>query len=107
DRPQARSCMSPPNGGLRVKHMRNYAAKAVQLSPGRSRSDLDADRLYSLAMIRLVKPIGEAASRVSLAGQAQHPQIPWRPMIGARNRLIHGYDQISHDIVWTILTQDL
>jgi uncharacterized protein with HEPN domain len=99
--------MSQPDDSLRLKHMCDYAAEAVQLSQGRTRTDLDTDRLYGLAMIRLVELIGEAASRVSIAGQAQHPQIPWRPMIGARNRLIHGYDQISHDIVWTILTQDL
>lgn len=99
--------MSTPDDSLRLKHMRDYAAEAVQLSQGRSRTDLDSDRLYGLAMIRLVELIGEAASRVPFAVQTQHPQIPWRPIIGARNRLIHGYDQISHDIVWTILSQDL
>lgn len=28
-------------------------------------------------------------------------------MIGARNRLIHGYDSVDFDILWTILKQDL
>jgi len=99
--------MSQSDDGIRLRHMRDYAAEAIQLSQGRARSDLDSDRLYSLAMIRLVELIGEAASRVSAGFQAQHSQIPWGPMISARNRLIHGYDQISFDIVWGILMQDL
>jgi hypothetical protein len=39
--------MSPPDDSLRLKHMRDYAAEAVQLSQGRTRTDLDTDRRYS------------------------------------------------------------
>ena len=28
-------------------------------------------------------------------------------MIGARNRLIHGYDHVDFDILWIIMTHDL
>jgi uncharacterized protein with HEPN domain len=28
-------------------------------------------------------------------------------MIGARNRLIHGYDSVDFDILWTIVNNDL
>ncbi len=28
-------------------------------------------------------------------------------MIGARNRLIHGYDNVDFDILWTIIQTDL
>ena len=28
-------------------------------------------------------------------------------MIGLRNRLIHGYDQVDFDILWMIIQQDL
>jgi len=28
-------------------------------------------------------------------------------MIGLRNRLIHGYDNVDFDILWSIVTQDL
>jgi uncharacterized protein with HEPN domain len=28
-------------------------------------------------------------------------------MIGARNHLIHGYDSVDFDILWTIINQDL
>ena len=57
--------MSQHDERVRLQHMRDYAAEAIQLSQGRQRSDLDSDRLYSLAMIRLVELIGEAASRIT------------------------------------------
>jgi len=28
-------------------------------------------------------------------------------IVGLRNRLIHGYDDIDHNIVWQIVTTDL
>jgi len=28
-------------------------------------------------------------------------------MIGARNRLIHGYDSVDFDILWTIISEDM
>jgi predicted nucleotidyltransferase/uncharacterized protein with HEPN domain len=60
-----------------------------------------------LGMARLLEVIGEAASRVSKACREKHADIPWRLIIGMRNRLIHGYDTISRDITWQVLTQDL
>ncbi|MEK6601027.1 MAG: HepT-like ribonuclease domain-containing protein [Candidatus Binatota bacterium] len=28
-------------------------------------------------------------------------------MVGLRNRLIHGYDEVDFDILWQIVTRDL
>ncbi len=36
----------------------------------------------------------------------QNSAIPWRELIGTRNRLIHGYDAVDHDILWTIVADD-
>jgi uncharacterized protein with HEPN domain len=37
--------------------------------------------------------------RISAPMQAAHPTIPWREIIGARNRLIHGYDAADYGIL--------
>jgi uncharacterized protein with HEPN domain len=51
--------------------------------------------------------VGEAAARVSPAVRQQYPQILWPQIVGLRNRLIHGYDAVDHDIVWDIIELDL
>jgi uncharacterized protein with HEPN domain len=37
----------------------------------------------------------------------EHPEIEWGQIIGFRNRLIHGYDSIDFDIMWSIIQSDL
>jgi len=51
--------------------------------------------------------IGEAAGRVPPEVQDHHPSLPWREAIGARNRLIYGYDFVDLDILWEIVSTDL
>ncbi|MES2273405.1 MAG: HepT-like ribonuclease domain-containing protein [Chlamydiota bacterium] len=29
------------------------------------------------------------------------PDLPWKQLIGMRNRLIHAYFDVDHEIIWT------
>jgi uncharacterized protein with HEPN domain len=51
--------------------------------------------------------LGEAVKRLSPAFRADHATIPWSLMAGMRNHLIHGYDTVDLDEVWTTATRDL
>jgi uncharacterized protein with HEPN domain len=73
----------------------------------RTREDLDRERMLSLALIRLIEIMGEAANHVSEPCQAKYFKIPWRQIIGMRNRIIHAYFDVDLDIVWQVITQDL
>ena len=57
--------------------------------------------LYNLIII------GEAANQISDEFQERHDTIPWSSMIGTRNIIVHGYDQVKLQIVWKILQRDL
>ncbi|NIA20968.1 MAG: DUF86 domain-containing protein [Anaerolineaceae bacterium] len=87
--------------------MLDHAREAVALVQGRRREDLDADRVLSLALVRLLEIIGEAAGRISMGFQQKHGAIPWSQIVSLRNRLIHGYDSVDMDILWEILSRDL
>ena len=99
--------MSQHDPIIRIRHMRAHAQEAIDLTTHMSPTAFRADRILQLATVRLLEVIGEAANRTPESVQAQHPQLPWRQMTGLRNRLIHGYDGVDLDIVWTILTTDL
>lgn len=96
-----------PDDSTRLRHMLDHAVEAVEMAAGRSRGDLDVDRMLSLAMVRLLEIVGEAAARVSEKTRLAHPVIPWSAIVGLRNRLIHGYDDVDLDILWTIIEDDL
>lgn len=57
--------------------------------------------------MRLVEIIGEAAARVSEDARARHPQIPWALIVGMRNRLIHGYNEVDRQVLWETVRTDL
>ena len=63
--------------------------------------------LHQSAVIRKLEIIGEAAARVSSELRDAQPGIPWRAVIGMRNRLIHGYDEVRVEQVWAVLQHHL
>lgn len=85
----------------------DYAREARELTSGQSFDEIIQDRVLVLAITRLLEIIGEAAGRVSVDIQRKHPEIPWPQLVGLRNRLIHGYDAVDMEIVWTIIQSDL
>jgi len=92
---------------VRLRHMMDSSMEAVELIQGKSRADLDTNRVVSLALVRLLEIVGEAANKVTISTRMQYPNIPWSQLISLRNRLIHGYDTINLDILWKILSEDL
>ena len=90
-----------------IRHIRDHAVEATALARDRSRHDLDMDRLFALGLTKLIEIIGEAAGRVTTATRDAHTNIPWKQIVGTRNRLVHGYDEVDFDILWTIVKQDL
>ena len=35
----------------------------------------------------------------------EYPQVPWRQMIGLRNRMIHAYFNVNLQIVWEMFEE--
>jgi uncharacterized protein with HEPN domain len=73
----------------------------------RRREDLDTDAVLAAALERFIEVVGEAASRVSPTTRERLSGIPWTEIVGMRNRLIHGYASVDHDVVWTVVSRDL
>ncbi len=92
---------------IRLQHMLDYAREAVDMACGRTRADLDTDRMLNLSLVRLMEVIGEAAGRVPAEEREHLSGIHWQGIVGLRNRLIHGYDHVDFDILWSVITLDL
>ena len=87
--------------------MLDHGREALGLMCSIDRVSFDGDRLLQLGVVRLLEIMGEAAARSPESVKRQHPSVPWREISDLRNRLIHGYDSIDLDIVWSILHDDL
>jgi uncharacterized protein with HEPN domain len=92
---------------IRVRHMLAAAKEAMVFAAGKTRMDLEKDRLHMLAIIKSIEIIGEAASRVTETFKTENSNIPWNDIINMRNRLIHAYFDVNLDIVWQTIKTDL
>lgn len=92
---------------IRLKHMLDAGGEIVTFVNGRSREDLDTDRMLVHSIVRCIEIIGEAASQVTAETRQEFSVIPWGNMIGMRNRLIHAYFEIDLDRVWDTVIDDL
>lgn len=91
----------PRNADLiRLRHMLDAASEAAEDVRGKSWEDFQHNRLLQRGVIYAITVIGEAGTRISEAYQKRHPEVPWREVIGMRNRLIHAYFDINVALVW-------
>ena len=99
--------MSRRDDRVSLVDMLIHAEEAVVLLGEATLNDLIEDRVKQLALRKLVEVVGEAANRVSEGTQQQYAAIPWSQIIGLRNRLVHGYDDVDLGILWEIIQADL
>lgn len=91
---------------VRILHMIEAAEAVAQFVEGRSREDLDRDRMLLFAVVHAIEILGEAANKISHETRAAAP-LPWVAIISMRNRLIHGYFDIDTSIVWKTATIEI
>jgi uncharacterized protein with HEPN domain len=70
-------------------------------------SELEINLMLRFALVRAAEIFGEAASKVSLETRVAAPSIPWREIVAMRNRLIHAYFDIDHDVLWKAATEEI
>lgn len=92
---------------IRLQHMLDASKAAISHLSNRNREDLDRDRLLLNGVVRELEILGEAASRVSPQVREQFPFLPWKQMIGLRNRLIHAYFDVNNQSIWLVIKESL
>jgi uncharacterized protein with HEPN domain len=92
---------------VRLRHMRDHAAEAVEMLGDRTLDQLQNDRMLQLALVQLIEIVGEAATHIPADVRRTYPTIPWQLAADMRNKLIHGYDVIEFAVVYDTVRDDL
>ncbi len=66
-----------------------------------------ADERTCAATAMFLVVMGEAARRLPALVKAEAPEIPWALIVSLRNRIVHGYASIDHEICWSIVQDHL
>ena len=104
--------MSDDRGGTRpwrlyIQDMIDFAERVLSYTKGMDQDAFIADRRTYDATLRNIELIGVAALHVPGHVREAHPEIEWRSIVGARNRLAHAYLGIDDDVVWDIIQSDV
>ena len=97
----------PKDDLVRMRHILDAAKEALSFASGKTRADLNADRMLVLSLVKEIEIIGEAAGKISVETRDKYITVPWLDMIDMRNHLIHVYFEIDLDILWDTVLNDL
>ncbi len=92
---------------LFLREMIDAAETIVELVGPRSMAELDDDETRRAAVLWHFTVLGEAASQLADSFKEANPSIPWAKATRLRNRIVHGYWDISIQIIHAAATDDL
>ena len=81
--------------------------RIVAYTAGLTYEEFLEDRKTQDAVLRNLQVMGEAVKKLSATVKQMHPHLPWKPMPGMRDKVVHDYFGINYDIVWALAKEEL
>ena len=83
------------------------AERIVELTIGATVESIDLDRTRREALLWSFTVLGEACGQLDERMKERYPAVPWRAPIDLRNRIVHGYWQVSTRILLATAQDDI
>ena len=83
------------------------AIERIEKYASGGRASFEQDELIQVWILHHLQILGEAINSLRPDLQARFPEIPWAPIVGMRNVLVHQYFGIDTDIVWSVVEREL
>lgn len=93
-----------PESFKRLEDARGACVRILDFVRGLSRSEFVGSELVRSAVERQIEIIGESLGRAVAGDPEVERLVPdVRKIVGMRNRLIHGYDDVDYNILWDVI----
>mgnify|MGYP003298046938 FL=1 len=93
--------------GQRLYHIIQAGERIFRSIDGITKDDFYANEDKQGNVVRCLEIIGEAANHLSEEILSVHEDIPWHAIVGMRNNLIHGYNEVNYEFVWATVQNDI
>ena len=91
----------------RLLHIKECMDNIQEFIGNKTFDEFVADKLLFYAVVKNVEIIVEATYMLTKEFCAEHPDTPWKDIIGMRHVLVHGYYTTSKKFIWATVQQDL
>lgn len=99
--------MTPDRLPAHLYDMRAFVRELQALLADVALQQFLGSRVLFLAVEKLFINLGEAAYRAGDEGARRWPAMPWRQVVGLRNILAHGYEQVAHEVLYRTVRDEL
>lgn len=90
-----------------LRHILVEADYLLAQARNTTEQDFLADGTLRRAFVRSFEVIGEATKKVPEDLRKRYPRVPWSDMARMRDRLIHHYFDVDHELVWDVVQGDI
>lgn len=90
-----------------LRHIFHQIELLLDKTEGVSYEDFMSDEFFQNACIRGLEVIGEAVKNLSADLRRNHKEVDWKRIAGMRDKLIHFYFGVNHDIIWQVIKDRL
>ncbi len=87
--------------------MRIAIEQVEEFTAGMGFEEFARDQKTINAVIRSLEVLGEAAKNIPGETTSLYPEMPWKRVIGMRDKLIHGYHGVDLEIVWKAVQEEV
>lgn len=96
-----------PRDSSRLRHILLAIDNVAQFTDGKIKADLGIEPMLFFAVVKNIEIVGEASYMLTQKFRDDHPNTPWKAIIGMRHVLVHGYYQVGTDEIWNVAVHDL
>lgn len=91
----------------RLDHILECINNIFEFAEGKTFEQIEGDKMCYFAIVYQLVIIGEAANMLTKEFREARPQTPWREIVNMRNFIVHGYNVVDKNEVWSVIQDDL
>ncbi|GCC10025.1 hypothetical protein IPdc08_00043 [archaeon] len=93
--------------GLYIKDILECIDRIEEFIAGMDFDQFVEDDKTTSAVIRKIEVIGEATKSLPVELMDKYPEVPWTDMARMRDKIIHFYFGVDHEIIWRVAKERL
>jgi len=91
----------------RIQHIIDSISKIQQYAESMSQQQFEATNMAIDAVIMNFEISGEAVRYIPAEAQERYPDVSWAKLRAMRNIVIHEYQAVDLDVIWSTVRHDL